>query len=312
MPLQDLDVSWQVLRRIVHEWTGTSAELEEVRPLEGGAIHQTVALTTRDGARAVLKLTAHRVDRSYQDEAYQLNLLRELGLPVPEVYLWRTGSLDDPFSFILMQFLEGMDLGEAKRRCTPDEFDHLQMHLAELTLAIHHRTAEHYGRVQADENAQQHERWPVFYRQIFDAIWRETEKSGVVPPRTRKQIARIHDRLDKLLAHDDVPRLVHWDLWATNILVHPDAHGRWSVSGILDPMCKFAHVETELAYLELFSTINPAFLRTYQQTRKLPADYHRVRKWVYQMYPLIDHVHLFGPEYVKPLLGVVDRLSEVC
>jgi len=35
MPLQDSDISWQMLRRIVHDWAGTSAELAEVKYLDG-------------------------------------------------------------------------------------------------------------------------------------------------------------------------------------------------------------------------------------------------------------------------------------
>src|SRR6202021_1381394 len=62
---QDSEISWPVLRRIVQEWAGTSAELAEVSPLDGGCISTTVSLTLADRTRAVLKISAHRVDRSY-------------------------------------------------------------------------------------------------------------------------------------------------------------------------------------------------------------------------------------------------------
>ena len=39
--------------------------------------------------------------------------------------------------------------------------------------------------------------------------------------------------------------------------------------------CKYAHTEAEIAYMELFHTITPAFLRAYQQGRRLHPDYHR-------------------------------------
>src|SRR6266550_3038838 len=35
MAAMPVDISWQVLRQIVHEWAGASAELAEVKPLEG-------------------------------------------------------------------------------------------------------------------------------------------------------------------------------------------------------------------------------------------------------------------------------------
>src|SRR3954470_11993240 len=81
MSNQEGDISWQVLRRIVQDWAGTSAELSEVSHLDGGSISTTLLLKTRDDARAVLKLSPYRVDRSYEPEAHDLNLLRSIGIP---------------------------------------------------------------------------------------------------------------------------------------------------------------------------------------------------------------------------------------
>src|SRR4051794_38671326 len=118
MALQDTDISWQVLRQIVHDWAGS--ELDEVKNMGGGAIATTLVLHTNAGDRAVLKITPHRVDRAYADEAMQLKLLRELGLPAPEVYQCEVGSLDQPFSYLLLEFREGMDLAKAKSQAPPD------------------------------------------------------------------------------------------------------------------------------------------------------------------------------------------------
>src|SRR4051794_23892396 len=126
------DISWDTLRQIVQDWTGTSAELKEVFQLEGGMVNTTLALLLADGRKAVLKVTPHRVDRAHADEAIQLELLRDAGLPVPEVYKWQVGTLDSPFSYILMEFVEGVDLSAAKTICGPEEYDALQTHLAEL------------------------------------------------------------------------------------------------------------------------------------------------------------------------------------
>lgn len=305
----DSDISWQLLRGIVRDWAGASAELAEVSPLRGGAIHTVLLLTTSDGAKAVLKITPHRVDRAYQDEAYQLNLLRSLGLPTPEVYACHLGMLDTPHSYLLLQFLPGVAFSEAKRQCSAEQFDHLQVDLAACVLRMHAQKSSHYWRVTADPLRHEHEHWPRFYREMYDPIWREVEKLADLPVKPKRLIAKIHDRLDDLLAHDDSPRLVHWDLWSGNVLASPDGAGKWRINAILDPNCKFAHAEAELAYLDLFHTTTPAFFRAYQQSGKLSADYHRIRKLVYQLYPLIDDVTLHGPQYLKPLLTQLEKLA---
>src|SRR5262245_26432755 len=137
MSLHESDIVSQVLREIVQGWAGTSAELAEVQPLEGGMINTTLCLTLKDGKRCVLKISPHRINRDYEREVHQLDLLQSIGLPVPKVYALDIGSLEDPHSYILMEFVPGIDLSEARHSCTPEQFDDIQAHLAELVLRMH-------------------------------------------------------------------------------------------------------------------------------------------------------------------------------
>jgi fructosamine-3-kinase len=309
MSMGDVDISWQALRQIVQEWAGSSAELTEFIPLQGGQISTTLGLRLTDGSRAVLKISPHRVDKSYEREAYQLTLLKSCGLPVPEVYRWRIGDLDQPFSYLLMEFIDGIDLGRAKKSASSDEFDYLQAELGELVGSMHDHTNSRYMRVM--EAGDTYENWAAFYRSVYDPIWQEAQVDPHLPRHCRKPISRLHDRLEKLLAHPDQPRLVHWDLWNTNILVDRNGDGRWHIKALLDPNCKFAHAEAEIAYMELFHTITPAFTRAYQSRHKLPQEYHRFRKPIYQLYPMINHLALFGEPYAKPLAAAVEKCAHL-
>src|SRR5262245_59051046 len=123
--MHESDISWHLLRRIVQDWAGASAELAEVKPLEGGVINTMLCRTLADGQRAVLKISPHRVNLDYQREAHQLDLLRSVGIPTPQVYQLKLGSLEDPHSYVLMQFVDGVDLAEAKHQCPTQQFDEL-------------------------------------------------------------------------------------------------------------------------------------------------------------------------------------------
>jgi fructosamine-3-kinase len=306
--MQDADISWQLLRRIVQEWAGAAAELAEVKHLVGGAINTTLLLVMTGGERAVLKISPHRVNRDFLRESDQLDLLRGLGLPTPAIYQTHIADLDNPHSYLLMEFLEGVDLGQARKQCSPEAFDDLQRHLAGMVLNIHSNTHDEYHRI-AHQNGRRFRSWAEFYRYVYDPIWLELEKSPALPRKVVRQIGKVHEKLDRLIGHEDVPRLVHWDIWSTNVLARPDEDGNWRISGILDPNCKYAHAEAEIAYLELFKTVTPAFMKAYQQDQRLAEAYHRVRKPIYQLYPLINHVNLFGAAYVKPLLGALERVA---
>jgi fructosamine-3-kinase len=232
-----------------------------------------------------------------------------MGLPVPRVYSWRIGTLEDPHSYLLMEFVEGVDLAHSKKECDADQFDHLQRHLAEIVVTLHSNTRPAFGRVLPNGSSTSHDSWPAFYREVYEPIWKDAQQSPHLPKAARKTIGKIHDRLERLIAHGDKPRLVHWDRWSTNILARPDGSGAWRVVAMLDPNCKYAHAEAEIAYIDLFQTSTPAFLKTYQQTFKLEDLYHRVRKPVYQVYPLLNDLVMFGHDYLRPLMLAVDKVA---
>jgi fructosamine-3-kinase len=311
MSLADSDISWQVLRQIVHDWAGTAAELAEVKTLDGGSVATTVALHTKTGDRAVLKVTQHRIDRTYADEAHQLDLLREIGVPTPQVYRSETGTLERPFSYLLMEHLDAIDLAHAKASCTPEQFDPLQTQLAELVRLMHSQIGSGFHRISAAEaTCKRFDTWPAMFRDGFDPIWHEAERNGHLPPKLRKVVAKIHERLGTLLAHNKTPRLLHGDLWSSNILCRQDpTTGGWKIVAILDPACRYGDAECELAYLELFHTVTPTFMRAYLGDKHLPGDYHRVRKPIYHLYEMLNHLQMFGQEYLKPTIAAIERVA---
>jgi fructosamine-3-kinase len=308
MPQSESAISWPVLRQVVRDWAGSDADLTASTPLAGGSVNTTLLLSLADGSRAVLKITPHRVDLAYADEVYQLGLLRAAGVPTPAVYAMHPGSLDKPYSYLLLEYVDGVDLHAAKKACPPEEFDAVQRELADALLKLHATAGSHYMRV-SRRDVPRHDAWHACYRDIFDGIWQEVAKTPVLPVKLRKVVSRTHDRLDRLLSSDDGPRLLHWDVWSTNLLCRPDAAGRWHLAAVLDPNCKFGSPEAELAYLDLFHTVTPAFFKAYQRERKLPPEYHQVRKHVYQLYSLMNHARLFGGEYGKALCAQAEKVG---
>ena len=55
--------------------------------------------------------------------------------------------------------------------------------------------------------------------------------------------------------------------------------------------------EVDLAMSELFGGFDRRFYRAYDARRPRAAEYHRVRRQVYQLYPLLVHANLFGAGY---------------
>src|SRR5690606_31505376 len=100
------------------------------------------------------------------------------------------------------------------------------------------------------------------------------------------------------------PALIHGDLWTTNILAQD---GR--ITGFLDPAIYYAHPEIELAFSTLFNTFDAPFFERYRQLRPLEPGFFETRRDIYNLYPLLVHVRLFGGGYVGALERFLRRFG---
>jgi fructosamine-3-kinase len=225
------------------------------------------------------------------------------------VYACKVGSLDDPHSFLLMEHMPGIPVAQARESLTEDEFHHIEMHLADIVLSLHARTSSTYKKV-SDGWEHGTNSYPEFFHSIYDPILHDVVDMKALPPSLKRRVLKIHEKVDGLIQHGDRPRLVHGDLWTSNLLAGKDKGGKWWLTGLLDPNCRFSHVEVELAYLELFKTVTPAFFRAYEQSHRLSSEYRLYRRDVYMMYALLNHVRLFGSQYVKPMGIVSERVAK--
>ena len=98
--------------------------------------------------------------------------------------------------------------------------------------------------------------------------------------------------------------LIHGDVWTTNVLAR---NGR--VTGFIDPAIYYAHAEIELAFTTLFGTFDEDFLRRYEELRPIAPGFMEVRRDIYNLYPLLVHVRLFGGGYVASVESILHRFG---
>lgn len=98
------------------------------------------------------------------------------------------------------------------------------------------------------------------------------------------------------------PALLHGDLWG----------GNWGAleSGlpvVFDPAAYWGDREAELAMTELFGGFGAEFHAAYRAHAPLDAGYG-VRRDLYQLYHVLNHLNLFGEAYLGQSLGLMERL----
>jgi fructosamine-3-kinase len=181
-----------------------------------------------------------------------------------------------------------------------------QAHAAQLVAALHTITsAEGFG-FDFDTvigGLHQPNPWNLSWRAFFAEhrlvyMGREAERAGRLPTRLMARIERFAGALERWINEPAQPSLIHGDMWSGNVL---SANGR--ITGFIDPAIYFADPEIELAFTTLFGTFGDAFFGPYNDLRPIAPGFFEERRDIYNLYPLLVHVRLFGGSYV----GSVER-----
>lgn len=257
---------------------------QQLMPLSGGCIGEVFRVRLTDGADIVAKV-ADGSGMKLDLEGYMLRYLAEHSrLPVPKV-------LHSSDQLLLMEFVEGDSNLDAQ----------VQRHAAELLAELHAIKGRAFG-LERDTligglhqpNAEQ-ESWVGFFRErrlLYMA--REARRAGRLPQSTLERIEKFSQNLERWLHEPEYPALIHGDMWTTNIL---GRHGR--VTAFIDPAIYHGHPEIELAFSTLFNTFGRPFFERYQELRPIAPGFFEERRDIYNLYPLLMHVRLFGGSYVS-------------
>jgi fructosamine-3-kinase len=257
--------------------------------LHGGCIAEVARLDLADGTRVVEK--RRRGGGGAGDlelEAWMLGYLeRNSRLPVPEV-------LQADADRLLLSYVPHEAGGPGTAA---------QIEAARQLAALHRITRATFGLErdtligplpQANEPSSS---WIDFFRthRLF-AMSARAEASGRLPAEMARRLDRLAPRLDRLLAPPQAASLLHGDLWAGNLLF-----GQERVAAFIDPAIYYGHPEIELAFTMLFGGFGEPFYAAYAEAFGIADGFFDDRADLYNLYPLLVHVELFGSAYLAPI-----------
>ena len=75
---------------------------------------------------------------------------------------------------------------------------------------------------------------------------------------------------------------------------------------LIDPACYVGPREADLAMTELFGGFPQSFYDAYKEAFPLQPGYEE-RRDLYNLYQLLNHLNLFGPTYLEPVLAITSE-----
>lgn len=278
---------------IQHELeTLLKAELKTFSFCSGGCINNGGKLVTSKGDYFLKWNDREKFPKMFEAEASGLKLLaRPEVIRIPEVIL--SGEADH-WQFLLLEFID-------EKGKSSSYWQNLGTQLAEL----HRNTSDHFGL--------DHNNYIGSLRQIntparnwidFFAEQRlEVQiKLAVDNKKTGSEIARLFESLRKKLSDllpVEKPSLLHGDLWSGNLIT--DSKGE---PCLIDPAVYYGHREAELAFTTLFGGFSTNFYESYESNFPLIPGY-KDRFDIYNLYPLMVHVNLFGGGYASQVVAIL-------
>jgi fructosamine-3-kinase len=262
-----------------------------VEAVAGGDINDGFAVTLASGRRLFAKTHRSPLPEIFLREAEGLAWLAEANaLRVPEVVAASDSDARGPACLVLEYIASGAP------GASYDET--LGRGLATLhrfgAPAFGHERANYLATLPQDNTTGAD--WPSFYaeRRISPLTERAVAR-GLLPASVAARLQRLCTHMNEFTGDAEPPARLHGDLWGGNALA--------AASGepvIFDPAVYGGHREIDLAMMRLFGGFSRRVFDAYRESYPLTPG-HEDRVALYQLYPLLAHVNLFGGGYVSQL-----------
>ncbi len=99
------------------------------------------------------------------------------------------------------------------------------------------------------------------------------------------------------------PSLVHGDLWSGNYLISSEGK-----PFLIDPSIQYSFRETDIAFTYLFGGFDQYFYDSYNDHYPLEPNFEERAK-LYNLYPLLVHLNLFGTSYLRSIQSVLKKFA---
>lgn len=283
---------WQRIAEHIGQLNGEPFHPQPPRALSGGCINRAYRLG--DGARQYfVKLNdASRLELFEAEAAGLVELGATNTLRAPEPLASGVAGQD---AYLVLEYLRLHGGGDAARA-------------GEGLAALHRSGSDRFGwwrdnhigaTPQPNETSND---WATFWRLHRLGFQLELAARNGQCGRLQDLGERLLDRLPRLLDHHPRPCLLHGDLWSGNLAYDPDGQ-----PVAFDPAVYYGDREADLAMTELFGGFPGRFYAAYQAAWPLDPGY-RVRKVLYNLYHVLNHLNLFGGGYRTQAEGMMERL----
>lgn len=271
---------------------GDSVVIESDERVRGGDINEAWKLHLSDGSDLFMKTNESKNESFFKAESDGLKAIADTNtISVPNIYGYGVDEEKD-CAFLIMDVISKAEKG-----------DHFWENFAEILAAMHKSPTEgfvntgKYGFFEDNyigagkQVNTQKDSWVEFFVECRLGVMYDRVKEFLASG-DRNAIESIMAEPDKYLVEPLRPSLVHGDLWSGNFIVGENGNA-W----LVDPAAYVGNAEVDIAMTELFGGFRFEFYEEYHKVGLIMPGYED-RRDIYNLYHMLNHVHLFGRAYL--------------
>jgi len=294
-----MDTLWNTISQHIADVTETRFSIRDRRAVSGGCINSAYVIHGHGVGYFVKLNAADRLDMFAAEGAGLSEIVNSHTIRAPRPVCHGTVNTA---SYIVMEYI-------APGTGNNDSYTTLGQQLA----AMHHITRKQFGwdRDNTIGSTPQinncNVSWIEFWREHRLGYQLELATRNGYGRQLQQEGERLLEQFPSLFTnYEPLPSLLHGDMWSGNYAV--DTQG---IPYIFDPAVYFGDRETDIAMTELFGGFPAPFYRAYEEAFPLDRDY-RVRKKLYNLYHILNHLNLFGGGYLAQSRQMIQALlSEI-
>ena len=268
-----------------------------IEPVSGGDINRAYALTLTSGRRLFAKTHASALPKVFVREAEGLAWLSEArALRVPEVLAASEADELGPACLVLEYIAPGPRTGGYS-----EAFGRGLAALHKSGAPCLGLATPNYLATLPQDNTPS-KSWPRFYaeRRLTPLLALAAQR-GDLSSSVAARLRQLCERMEMFCGDPEPPARLHGDLWGGNALAAESGE-----PVVIDPAVYGGHREIDLAMMQLFGGFDRRVFQAYDDVYPRQAG-HAERLALYQLYPLLAHVCLFGSSYTPQLDRALSR-----
>ena len=259
--------------------------------ISGGSINETFKISTLNHAFFVKTNTISNFENGFKEEVMGLEFLASRNCVIPEII--SEGRFNNE-TYLVLEWVESSFESSIFWRNFAFELARLHQ---EKNESFGLEYSNFMGRLK-QENTFKSKFVDFFIENRLLPQVKMAFSNGLLDKRAIQKFEKLYLELTNIFPVEK-PTALHGDLWSGNFLCNSNEKVVF-----IDPAVYYGHREVDLSMTMLFGGFSKEFYSIYHEEFPLEKGFIK-RKDIYNLYPLLIHLNLFGSSYFPSIKAII-------